>query len=560
MCRAIALLSIVSILTSPALVAAPLDQAKVTRIINDVKVVDPSSGDRPAHLDDTIRGEIGLRTGIKSRSELRFQDDTLTRIGPESYFSFRPGTREIDLKSGSLLLQVPKNLGGAKIHAAAVTASITGTTIMIEYQPKQSLKVLVLEGSLRLSTGGLMGDSLMLLPGKMVIMPPDAKRIPDPVTVDLKKVSNTSRLINMGAGKNHRGGSARLASAALIEREIEHQHRDRTEGRLIDTNLVIPGQGTNVLLASQSLLQTLDNHINAVEASSPSNPAQSGTPPPPPPPPPPPLGDVGPGPTIHQNGPGHSNTNETYGDPHHPVASPIVINTPQDFTQQGGIGNVQIESNDSVTVNTVMKVSDVAAGHGHGHGQIQIHSRKTSGSAISITSSAQLLALMAAGHGGGGKITFVSDGGDLSVNGATVEADRGNVQIQNNGAAGVIDLTNANIHGDVVKIGALGSNGTLNIGGGTISADSTIKLYAGGSNGTVNFTDNVTLSGTSAKTISGDTVYIVDGKIVTIIGTAPVNVFTNHPNYTGFGGNGSTTGTFGGQGAVTHPLHGGPGF
>jgi len=552
MVRAIGFFCIVLILANSPLAAAPLDQAKVTRIINDVKVVDPDKGDRPAHLDDTIRGETGLRTGIKSRSELRFQDDTLTRIGPESYFSFRQGTREIDLKSGSLLLQVPKNLGGAKIHAAAVTASITGTTIMMEYQPKRSLKVLVLEGSLRLSTGGLMGDSLMLLPGKMVIMPPDAKRIPDPVTVDLKKVNNTSKLINMGAGKNHRGGG-HLASANLIEKEIEHQDQERRGGKLIDTNLVIAGQGTNVLLASQSLLQSLDKHVSAVEASPPVQ--NSG---PPPPPPPAPAGDLGPGPTIHQDGgPNHDeHTEEKYGDDGQPVTSPIVINTAQDFTQHGGVGKVEIESNDSVTVNTSIKVSDAA--FPHDDGEIKIHSRKTVGPAISITSSAQLLALMAAGHGGGGRITFVSEGGDISVDGA-VEADRGTVEMRNNGANGVISLTNADVHGDVVKIGALGSNGTLNVGGGTISADTIIKLYAGGSNGTVNFTDNVTLSGTSAKTISGDTVTIFNGKIVTINGTAPADVFTNHPNYTGFGGNGSTTGTFGGQGAVTHPGPG-PGF
>jgi hypothetical protein len=218
---------------------------------------------------------------------------------------------------------------------------------------------------------------------------------------------------------------------------------------------------------------------------------------------------------------------------------------------------VDIESNDSVTVNTMIKVSDPT--FPHDNGQIKIHSRKTLGPAISITSSAQLLALMAAGHGGGGQITFISEGGDISVDGGTVEADRGQVQMQNNGANGVISLTNASIHGDVVKIGALGSNGTLNIGGGTISADSVIRLYAASSDGTVNFIDNVTLSGTSAKTISGDTVNIFNGKIVTINGPAPVDVFTNHPNYSGFGGNGSTTGTFGGQGAVTHPGPG-PGF
>ena len=93
-----------------------------------------------------------------------------------------------------------------------------------------------------------------------------------------------------------------------------------------------------------------------------------------------------------------------------------------------------------------------------------------------------------------------------------------------------------------------------------MSADSVIKLYAGGSNGTVNFVDNVTLSGNSAKTIAANTVTIFNGKVVTINGPTAADVFTNHPNYTGFGGNASTTGTFAGQGANTHPLAGAPGY
>jgi hypothetical protein len=53
-------------------------------------------------------------------------------------------------------------------------------------------------------------------------------------------------------------------------------------------------------------------------------------------------------------------------------------------------------------------------------------------------------------------------------------------------------------------------------------------------------------------------VTINNGKIVTILGLAPVNVFTNNPNYAGFGGNGSTTGTFAGKGANTQPFSAAP--
>ena len=169
-----------------------------------------------------------------------------------------------------------------------------------------------------------------------------------------------------------------------------------------------------------------------------------------------------------------------------------------------------------------------------------------------------MLALLStAAPGPAGSIKLTSAGGDIDMSG-TARADRGTVEITNTGNNGVVNVSNATLHGDAVKVGALGNNGTLNVGGGSISGDSTIKLYAGGSNGTVNFTDNVTLSGNSLKTIAANTVNIFNGKVVTVNGLSPANVFTNNPNYTGFGGNGSTTGTFGGLGATTQPLSAGP--
>jgi len=144
-----------------------------------------------------------------------------------------------------MLLQVPKGLGGAKIHTAAVTAAITGTTIMMEYSPGQYLKVLVLEGSLRLSRNGS-GDSLVLPPGKMVIMRPDAKKIPDPIDVDLAQIVRTSTLVNFP-------GSNILPSMPLIQAAINDQAKELTKGTLVPTNLVM-GYGTNVVLASTDQL------------------------------------------------------------------------------------------------------------------------------------------------------------------------------------------------------------------------------------------------------------------------------------------------------------------
>ena len=227
-------------------IAGPLTSAEVTKIINRVSVIEPAKGDRPAALRDVIKDDLGLQTGARSRSELLFQDNTLTRLGGETFFSFKTGTRDMTLEKGSMLLQVPKGLGGAKIHTAAVTAAITGTTIMMEYSPGKYLKVLVLEGSLRLSRNGSFGDSVVLHPGKMVIMRPDAKKIPAPIDVDLAQIVRTSTLVNFP-------GSNILPSMSLIQAAINDQARQLTKGTLVPTNLVM-GHGTNVVLASKDQL------------------------------------------------------------------------------------------------------------------------------------------------------------------------------------------------------------------------------------------------------------------------------------------------------------------
>jgi len=132
---------------------------------------------------------------------------------------------------------------------------------------------------------------------------------------------------------------------------------------------------------------------------------------------------------------------------------------------------------------------------------------------------------------------------------------------------GTITFNNASAHADVLKAGVFGSNGVLNIGGGTLSADTTLKLYAPGSNGHLNFISNVTLGGNSAKILAANSITIFDNVVVTIGGKNPADVYTGftgetpNANYTGFGGNDSTTGTFAGAGANDpQPIENAPPF
>jgi hypothetical protein len=106
--------------------AGELKEAQVTQVIQDVRLLPSNAAPRPASVSDRLHEDTAVRTGVESRTELTFQDMTLTRLGSQTIFSFKGGTRTINLKSGSILLSVPKNSGGGQIKTAAVTASVTG--------------------------------------------------------------------------------------------------------------------------------------------------------------------------------------------------------------------------------------------------------------------------------------------------------------------------------------------------------------------------------------------------------------------------------------------------
>jgi hypothetical protein len=89
---------------------------------------------------------------------------------------------------------------------------------------------------------------------------------------------------------------------------------------------------------------------------------------------------------------------------------------------------------------------------------------------------------------GGAAINF--NGGTYGVGGAFLSTTDGD---------GSITFNNASVNADVLKVGALGTNGALTIGGGTLSGDTELKLYASGSNGTINFISNVSLNSNSSS-------------------------------------------------------------
>jgi len=106
--------------------ADELKEAKVTQVVQDVRVLPSNASPRPAAVNDDVRQGTAVQTGVQSRSELTFKDKTMTRLGEMTIFSVGEGLRTIDLGSGQFLLYVPKKAGGMKVKTGTVTAAITG--------------------------------------------------------------------------------------------------------------------------------------------------------------------------------------------------------------------------------------------------------------------------------------------------------------------------------------------------------------------------------------------------------------------------------------------------
>src|SRR5947207_11048160 len=183
---AIRTLSLLSVIlgSGVSVTAAQLKEAQVTQVVKDVKLLPTGAAARPATVNDEVRVGTAVRTGMESRSELKFTDQTLARLGANTIFSFTEGTRNLNLQDGAMLLRVPKGSGGARINSSAVTAAITGTTVMVETHAvtkknKNSYyKFIVLEGTARLYLPGRLGESTLVKGGQMIIMRADSKTIP----------------------------------------------------------------------------------------------------------------------------------------------------------------------------------------------------------------------------------------------------------------------------------------------------------------------------------------------------------------------------------------------
>ncbi|MBA3650652.1 MAG: hypothetical protein H0W66_04000 [Chthoniobacterales bacterium] len=82
--------------------AARLKEARVTQVVKDVKLLPKAAAPRPGGVSDPVREDTAVRTGVESRAELTFTDQTLARLGANTIFTFDQGARNLELGGGRL--------------------------------------------------------------------------------------------------------------------------------------------------------------------------------------------------------------------------------------------------------------------------------------------------------------------------------------------------------------------------------------------------------------------------------------------------------------------------
>ncbi len=234
----------------PLAYSANYNSAEITRVYKDVQVLKANSTPRTAIEGLEIKPVTSVATGVDARAELRFPDRTLTRLGSNSRFTLRGESRTLDLERGVMMLQVPKNQGGAKVRTAGVTAAVTGTTLLIEYHPGGVVKLIIIEGECVLWLNRDRSEFQTLHAGQMISMTDGADTIPSPQDIDLGKLLETSKLIS--ANDPSQPNQQQIVDAVQV------QQRLITNGDLVERNLVLPNPGISIGLNNN----TASNVVN----------------------------------------------------------------------------------------------------------------------------------------------------------------------------------------------------------------------------------------------------------------------------------------------------------
>ncbi len=111
----------------------PLSRATIQKLRNEVQLSLKAQPTRPAKQLDIMTPGDALRTFRAAMAELRFNDNSLARVGEQAQFVFVPNTRNFQLNSGTVLLLIPPGQGRTRVNTPNAAAGIRGSALFVRY-------------------------------------------------------------------------------------------------------------------------------------------------------------------------------------------------------------------------------------------------------------------------------------------------------------------------------------------------------------------------------------------------------------------------------------------
>ncbi|MGK0198799.1 MAG: hypothetical protein ACI91J_002078, partial [Yoonia sp.] len=229
------LLIVLATFLAPSVHGAALTKAKFTQVVNQVKVVAAGTRSiRPAQLNAQFNTPDLIQTGPRSLAELTAPDNTITRVGSNTIFSYAKSGRNVNLQKGSLLFHSPKGKGGGVIRTKAAAASVLGTTIVVSATLDGGFKCVVLEGKAQLQLPN--GNFRVVRAGQVSFIMPGGKNFGPTVNINLEQLVKSSNLIQKF--------EAPLPSLPKIAEAVAKQNQLIVEEVFIETDVSLaPGEG-----------------------------------------------------------------------------------------------------------------------------------------------------------------------------------------------------------------------------------------------------------------------------------------------------------------------------
>ena len=192
----------------------------------------------------TLQGGDGVKTGSSGQTQVDAGGATV-RAGSNTDLALKKNRQGLTLKSGIVLVSNKSQGSGFELETDRHRATSYGT-MQVSYLKDQYLKVLCVEGKVKVSLKALMGDSVTLQAGQMVTITPTEDRIAEPAMVNLGRVASTSALMGPGfvvPKLNFPGGGRVGATIAAQEKAMAQGTgrvgKDTREKTLSETNQVI---------------------------------------------------------------------------------------------------------------------------------------------------------------------------------------------------------------------------------------------------------------------------------------------------------------------------------